>query len=100
MSSSDTEEPNEVGSTPDYKSSPYLPQGTSSAPVPTPAASSGWTPTTSTVGGGVIGGAMAQLIVAFIESVAHVTLTSATTGAITTLAVVAAGYLFPDGGRK
>jgi len=61
---------------------------------------SGWTPTTSTVGGGVLGGAVAQIIVAVIEALSHQPLTSQLTGAITTLSVVIVGYFFPDGGRK
>lgn len=70
-------------------------------PTPTPTPPNvGWTPTTSTVAGGVIGGAFAQLLTAGIEQFAHVTLSSATAGAISTLAVVAAGYFFPDGGRR
>ncbi len=69
-------------------------------PVPPPPAPSGWSPTTSTIGGGVLGGALAQIIVAVIEQTAHVTISSATAGAIATLCVVAAGYFFPDGGRK
>jgi hypothetical protein len=43
---------------------------------------------------------LAQIIVAVIEQTAHVTISSATAGAIATLCVVAAGYFFPDGGRK
>ena len=72
---------------------PPLPQ------PPTPP-SSGWTPTTSTVGGAVLGGAVAQLATAAIEQFGHVTLSSATAGALTTLLVAIAGYIFPDGGRR
>jgi uncharacterized membrane protein YeaQ/YmgE (transglycosylase-associated protein family) len=68
-------------------------------PAPPPP-QSGWTPTTSTVGGGVIGGAVAQVLVSMIEQLTHTTLSSSLTGAISVLCVVAAGYLFPDGGRK
>ncbi len=70
---------------------------TMNSPNPVP---SGWTPTTSTVAGGVIGGAAAQIITAVVEALAHTTLSTATAGAISTLAVVIAGYFFPDGGRK
>ena len=95
MSSSDTEEPNEVQSTTGVSPPVYTPHGD-----PAPAPQSGWVPTTSTIGGGVLGGAVGQVVIAMSESVAHVTLTSATAGAITTIAVIVAGYLFPDGGRK
>ncbi len=69
-------------------------------PFPPPPPPSGWTPTTSTLAGGVIGGAAAQIITATIEFFTHATVSAATAGAISTLAVVIAGYVFPDGGRK
>lgn len=65
-----------------------------------PDPSSGWKPTTSTVGGAILGTAVAQLITACIEQFAHITLNSQTGGAITTVCIFAVGYFFPDGGRK
>jgi len=62
--------------------------------------STGWSPTTSTIGGGVLGGAFAQVLVAVIEALSHQPLSSQLTGAITTLSVALIGYFFPDGGRK
>lgn len=62
--------------------------------------SKGWQPTTSTTLGAVLGGALAQVICAMIEGIAHVVLTTPTAGALSTLCVFAVGYLIPDGGRK
>lgn len=59
----------------------------------------GWRPTTSTVAGGVLGGAVSQLVI-FTLSKFGVELDAATAGALTTVCVFAIGYLFPDGGRK
>lgn len=60
----------------------------------------GWKPTTSTVGGAIFGTAVAQLVSASIETLWHLTLSSATGGAITTVCIFVIGYIFPDGGRK
>ena len=68
--------------------------------MPNPVPSAGWRPTTSTMAGAVLGGALAQLIGAGFETLSHVTLSSATAGALSTVCVFAVGYLFPDGGRK
>jgi hypothetical protein len=67
-------------------------------PVNDPAPT-GWKPTTSTVVGGVVGGAVAQLIT-FILAQFGVVLDGATAAAVATLATVAAGYFSSDGGRK
>lgn len=64
-----------------------------------PAPPSGWKPTTSTVIGGVVGGAVAQIIT-FVLAQFGVVLDGATAAAVATLATVAAGYLSSDGGRK
>lgn len=72
-----------------------MPDPTPQNPIP-----EGWRPTTSTVAGGAIGGAFAQLAVASIEFLIHQSLTSATAAALTTVCIVVAGYIFPDGGRK
>lgn len=60
----------------------------------------GWKPTTSTIGGAAVGTAIAQLVTALIQTFAHITISAETGGAITTVCVAAAGYLFVDGGRK
>lgn len=67
-------------------------------PVSTPAAP-GWKPTTSTVAGAMLGGAVAQIIVAILTKL-NWTPDPMTAGAITTVCTFAVGYLFPDGGRK
>lgn len=68
--------------------------------TPDPVQSKGWQPTTSTMAGAVLGGALAQLITAGFESVTHSILSAPTAGALSTVCVFAVGYLFPDGGRK
>lgn len=60
----------------------------------------GWVPTTSTVGGGLLGGALAQLLCALIDAYAVHPIGSATAAALTTVCVFAVGYFFPDGGRR
>lgn len=60
----------------------------------------GWTPTSSTVGGAILGTAFAQLITAGIETFSGHALSSGTGGAITTICIFLIGYFFPDGGRK
>jgi hypothetical protein len=60
----------------------------------------GWQPTTSTSTGALLGGAIAQLICAGLTDLAHLTLSPQTICSITTVCVFAAGYVFPDGGRK
>lgn len=62
--------------------------------------SSGWQPTVSTAGGALIGGAIAQLFCAGLVDILHHALTTETVGSIYTISIAAAGYLFPDGGRK
>jgi hypothetical protein len=62
--------------------------------------SAGWTPTTSTVGGGVIGAALGQVIIAVCDQYLHTPLNPELASAITTLCVTAAGYFIKDGGRK
>lgn len=69
-------------------------------PIPVSPPVRGWQPTTSTMAGAVLGGALAQLVAAGIETLSHVPLSSATAGALSTVCVFAVGYLFPDGGRK
>jgi hypothetical protein len=59
----------------------------------------GWKPTTSTVAGSMLGGAVAQIIVAVLTKLDWAP-DSVTAGAITTVCIFAVGYLFPDGGRK
>jgi hypothetical protein len=61
---------------------------------------SGWVPTTSTVGGGVIGAAVAQVIVAVCDAYFKTPLDAATSSAVTTLCVSVAGYFIKDGGRR
>lgn len=61
---------------------------------------SGWTPTSSTIGGAALGGAIAQVIVATLDQLTHITISLSTAGAITTICIFAVGYLFKDGGRK
>ena len=60
----------------------------------------GWKPTQSTVGGAILGTAVAQLVAAAAETFLHTTFSSATGGAITTICIFTIGYFFPDGGRK
>ena len=69
-------------------------------PIPVNPPQVGWKPTTSTVAGAALGTAVAQLIIAGLESMIHHSVASATGGAITTVCIFAIGYLFPDGGRK
>lgn len=64
--------------------------------TPTPA---GWKPTTSTVAGSMLGGALGQIVCAILTKL-NWTPDPMTAGAITTVCIFAAGYLFPDGGRK
>jgi hypothetical protein len=59
----------------------------------------GWKPTTSTVGGALIGGAVAQVVIGVFEQF-FVPLNPNIAGGLTVLCVALAGYLFPDGGRK
>jgi hypothetical protein len=59
----------------------------------------GWKPTTSTVAGAMLGGAVAQIICAVLAKL-NWTPDPMTAGAITTVCTFAAGYIFPDGGRK
>ncbi len=63
-------------------------------PAPT-----GWKPTTSTVAGGLLGGALAQIIVAILTKLNWAP-DPMTAGAITTVCTFVVGYFFPDGGRK
>ena len=75
------------------------------SPEPIPAApaaqtKAGWTPTTSTMAGAVLGGALGEIIVSTIEYFTHQTIGSGTASAIGTVCVFAVGYFFPDGGRK
>ena len=69
-------------------------------PAPTPPQSSGWTPTTSTMGGAILGGALGTLVTAIVESVYKQKLDSTTVNAISTVCIFAVGYFFKDGGRK
>ncbi len=71
-------------------------------PEPDPPSSpkTGWTPTTSTVGGAILGTAVAQLITAGLETYLKHPLGSVTAGAISTVCIFIIGYFFPDGGRK
>lgn len=70
-------------------------------PIPTPDSQpSGWMPTSSTLGGAILGGALSQIICAVIEQFSHATISTVTAGAISTVCVFAVGYLFKDGGRK
>lgn len=71
-----------------------------STPAPVPPESPGWKPTQSTMGGAILGTAIAQLVTALIETFSHLAISAATGGAITTVCVAAAGYFFADGGRK
>ena len=75
------------------------PQPISSRPVQNPS-NSGWKPTTSTLAGAAIGGAVAHLVVVAIEYFLKVTLDRETANDIMIVCVAATGYLFPDGGRK
>ncbi len=69
-------------------------------PVSPAPASSGWTPTTATVSGAVIGGASAQ-IVTYILGQFGVALDAATAAALATLLGALATYLHPaPGGRS
>lgn len=71
-------------------------------PIPVPPPNTqppGWRPTTSTAAGALLGGALAQVIVAVLTKVGWEP-DLMTAGAINTLCVFGAGYLFPDGGRK
>lgn len=61
---------------------------------------SGWQPTVSTAGGALIGGAIAQLVCAGLVDALHHALSPETVGSIYTVSIAAAGYFFPDGGRK
>lgn len=61
---------------------------------------SGWTPTNSTLGGAILGGALGQIVVASFDQIFHITISLATAGAINTVCIFAVGYFFPDGGRK
>lgn len=81
----------------------------STAPTPDTQSSSpqenlkaGWRPTASTVQGGILGAALSQVVIAFIENVfMHGgSMTSATAGALATLCTIGLNYLNPDGGRK
>ncbi len=65
--------------------------------IPPPA---GWTPTTSTMGGAILGGALGTLVTAIVEQVSHQKLDSTTVNAISTVCIFAVGYLFKDGGRR
>lgn len=65
----------------------------------TPPAQAGWKPTSSTVGGALLGGALAQIIVAILTKLNWAP-DPMTAGAITTVCTFAVGYFFPDGGRK
>lgn len=67
---------------------------------PDPLPPNGWRPTQSTVGGALLGAAISQVIIAFAETYWGYEISSQTSGAITTICVAAAGYFFPDGGRK
>lgn len=66
--------------------------------IPKPGA--GWVPTNSTIGGAALGGAIAQVIVASIDQLAHISISNATASAITVICIFAVGYFFKDGGRK
>jgi hypothetical protein len=71
-------------------------------PIPVPPSNpqpTGWRPTTSTAAGALLGGAVAQIVVAVLTKL-NWTPDLMTAGAINTLCVFVAGYLFPDGGRK
>lgn len=73
------------------------------APMPIPPvvpAKSGWTPTVSTIAGGGLGMAVAQLIVAALQSLFHVVVSPETGVSIGMVCTAAIGYAFPDGGRK
>ena len=63
----------------------------------TPAPVPGWQPSGSTVGSG-IGGAIAIIVIAILESY-HIPVSGALAAAITTLCAGLAGYL-PSSGRK
>lgn len=58
----------------------------------------GWQPSGSTIGSGM-GGALAVIVVAMVQSLAKVTLDVVTVSAITTVCSTLAGYFF-EGGRK
>jgi hypothetical protein len=68
-------------------------------PIATPP-KTGWQPTVSTSAGALLGGSLAQLICASLTAFAHLDLSAPTVTSITTICVFAAGYAFPDGGRK
>ena len=61
---------------------------------------SGWSPTTSTVGGGLIGLTAAQLIVALSNQYLAHPFSAELSSSITAFCVTCAGYFFKDGGRK
>lgn len=70
-------------------------------PTPTPTPPNGWMPTASTAAGGIIGGAVAQIVVAAWNSfMPHHAMDTSISGAVNTLCVMLAGYFFADGGRK
>ena len=60
----------------------------------------GWLPTTSTLAGGGLGVAVAQLIVAGLQQIFHLTVSPETGVSLGVVCTAAIGYFFPDGGRK
>jgi hypothetical protein len=61
----------------------------------------GWKPTASTLGGAGIGAALSVVVVTILGKYLHTQIVDPNVAiAINTLCVAAAGYLFPDGGRK
>lgn len=60
----------------------------------------GWVPTASTLAGGGLGLALAQIIIALIQYVIHQQISAEVSCSIGTVCTAAVGYIFPDGGRK
>lgn len=62
--------------------------------------SAGWKPTTSTVGGSVIGTFVGIIVVGVCDRLLKTPLDPTLSSAITGLCTAVAGYCFKDGGRK
>lgn len=78
-----------------------MPEQVTDVTPPVSPGKTGWTPTASTMGGAVIGGALSQILVGAWNSFmpAHqIDVVSA--GAVNTLCIFLVGYFFPDGGRR
>lgn len=55
-----------------------------------------WTPTQSTVGGSIVGTALAQIVVAICDRYLHTPLGPELASAVTTICVFAAVYFIPE----